>query len=63
MSKRFPERTVGTPPTLTGVHLNRLSSPLESEENSIQDIPNSNGKHTVSDTSEEAENINSESPV
>ena len=42
--RNFQKRAVGTPPTLLGVHVNRLSNPLEFEKNSIQDIPNFNGK-------------------
>ena len=52
-----------TTPILLGKHVNRLSNPIESEKNSIQDILNliNLNKTTVSDASEEAENINSES--
>ena len=58
----FQKRAVGTPSTLLGKHVNRLSNPLESQKNSIQDILNliNLNKPTVSDAFEEAENINSE---
>ena len=61
--RNFQKRAVGTPPTLLGKHVNRLSDPLESEKNSIQNILNlfNLNKPTVSDASEEADNINSES--
>ena len=57
----FQNRAVGTPSTLLGKYVNRVSNPLESEKNSIQDILNlvNLNKPTVSDAFEEAENINS----
>ena len=65
MSTKFPKRAVGTFRTLLGVHVNRLSNPLESEKNSIhyilnlmENAPINLNKPTVSDASEKAENIN-----
>ena len=61
--RNFQKQAVGTPPTLLGVHVNRLSNPLESEKNFIRDIPilmENLNECTVSDVSEEAENINSD---
>ena len=60
--RNFRKRAFGTPPTLLGVHVNRLSNPPESEKNFIQDIlnlmenaPINVNEPTVSDASEESD--------